>query len=40
MGQLEASGDPRIYWHDSWDGYPVARQRLIDHLVRARVRNP
>ncbi|MBD0280651.1 MAG: alkaline phosphatase D family protein [Thermoleophilaceae bacterium] len=20
--------------------YPVARQRLIDHLVRARVRNP
>jgi alkaline phosphatase D len=41
MGQLDHNrGDPRIYWHDSWDGYPVARQRLIDHLVEARIRNP
>jgi alkaline phosphatase D len=40
LGQLDHNrGDPRIYWHDSWDGYPVARQRLIDHLVEARVRN-
>jgi alkaline phosphatase D len=41
MGQLDHNrGDPRIYWHDAWDGYPVARQRLIDHLAAARVRNP
>ena len=41
MGQLDHDrGDPRIYWHDAWDGYPVARQRIIDHLVDARVRNP
>jgi alkaline phosphatase D len=41
MGQLDHDrGDPRIYWHDAWDGYPAARQRLIDHLARGRVRNP
>jgi alkaline phosphatase D len=41
MGQLDHDrGDPRIYWHDAWDGYPAARQRLVDHLARERVRNP
>jgi alkaline phosphatase D len=41
MGQLDHNrGDPRIYWHDAWDGYPAARQRIIDHLAGARVRNP
>ena len=41
MGQLDHDrGDPRIYWHDAWDGYPAARQRIIDHLQAARVRNP
>jgi alkaline phosphatase D len=41
MGQLDHDrGDPRIYWHDAWDGYPVARQRIVDHLANARVRNP
>ncbi len=41
MGQLDHNrGDPRIYWHDAWDGYPLARQRIVDHLVDARVRNP
>jgi alkaline phosphatase D len=41
MGQLDHNrGDPRIYWHDAWDGYPVARQRIVDHLLRARIRNP
>ena len=41
MGQLDHDrGDPRIYWHDAWDGYPVARQRIIDHVDEARVRNP
>jgi alkaline phosphatase D len=41
MGQLDHDrGDPRIYWHDAWDGYPVARQRIIDHLHTRRIRNP
>jgi len=41
VGQLDHNrGDPRIYWHDAWDGYPVARQRLVDHLVDAEIRNP
>jgi|GEM_PF-94702 len=25
---------------DQWDGYPAARQRILDHLVRERVTNP
>jgi alkaline phosphatase D len=41
VGQLDHDrGDPRIYWHDAWDGYPTARQRLVDHLAGAAVRNP
>ena len=41
VAQLDHNrGDPRIYWHDAWDGYPSARQRLVDHLVQARIRNP
>jgi alkaline phosphatase D len=41
MGQLDHDrGNPPIYWHDAWDGYPVARQRIIDHLAEARIRNP
>jgi alkaline phosphatase D len=41
MAQLDHNrGDPRIYCHDAWDGYPVARQRIIDHLVQVEIRNP
>jgi alkaline phosphatase D len=41
MGQLDHDrGDPRIYWHDAWDGYPAARQRIVDFLAERRVRNP
>lgn len=28
------------YWNDGWDGYPAARQRLIDTLQRHHVANP
>jgi alkaline phosphatase D len=28
------------YWNDAWDGYPMARQRLLDTVVDERVRNP
>jgi alkaline phosphatase D len=28
------------YWNDAWDGYPMARQRLLDSVVDEHVRNP
>ena len=27
-------------WHDSWDGFPAARNRVTKHFVQADVRNP
>ncbi|GAA2649757.1 alkaline phosphatase D family protein [Streptomyces vastus] len=41
MGRLDhdgPSGD--ILWHDAWDGFPAARNRLTDHLAQAEVSNP
>lgn len=32
-------GDGR-FWTDGWDGYPVARQRLMDALYTSRASNP
>lgn len=29
-----------LYWNDAWDGYPLARQRLLADVVRQRVQNP
>lgn len=28
------------YWNDAWDGYPLARKRLLTDVVRSGVRNP
>lgn len=28
------------YWNDAWDGYPRARKRLLQNVVRTRLRNP
>jgi alkaline phosphatase D len=28
------------YWNDAWDGYPLARQRLLASVVETGVRNP
>lgn len=28
------------FWTDGWDGYPVARQRLVDAMVATRLSNP
>lgn len=28
------------YWTDSWDGYPAARQRILDAIGATRVSNP
>jgi alkaline phosphatase D len=42
MAQLDAAPAPtaKLLNHDQWDGYPLARQRLLDHLQSARVSNP
>jgi len=33
-------GEGVAYRRDSWDGYPAARQRVLDTLSAARIRNP
>jgi len=33
-------GAGETLWNDGWDGYPAARQRVIESLQRHRVRNP
>jgi len=41
MARLDQRPGPeRAYWSDGWDGYPAARQRLLDTLHRRRVANP
>ena len=37
--QPQRNGEPGV-WTDGWDGYPLARRRLADHLVAAKVPNP
>jgi alkaline phosphatase D len=32
-------GDNRV-WTDGWDGYPLARKRLLESVLKARARNP
>lgn len=33
-------GEQVGYWNDGWSGYPAARQRLVDSVVRHGVANP
>lgn len=33
-------GPGRNAWTDGWDGYPVARQRLLNHLELQKIANP
>lgn len=41
MAQLDQlPGEGRRAWTDGWDGYPAARARLFDALVKHRVANP
>jgi alkaline phosphatase D len=41
MAELEhATIRPDWYWNDAWDGYPLARRRLLEDMVVARTRNP
>jgi alkaline phosphatase D len=32
--------DANWYWNDAWDGYPLARQRLLSNVVDSKLRNP
>jgi alkaline phosphatase D len=32
--------DDGRFWTDGWDGYPLARRRLMNELVRSRAANP
>lgn len=36
---IEQESDGR-YWTDGWDGYPMARQRLLDALANSQAANP
>ena len=41
MAQFDYKPGPgRSAWTDAWDGYPAARERLLDSLSSERVRNP
>jgi alkaline phosphatase D len=41
LAELEhATIQPNWYWNDAWDGYPMARRRLLDAVVDENVRNP
>ena len=41
MAQFDQQPGPgRRAWTDGWDGYPAARQRLLDHVAKARIANP
>ncbi|HEU4353067.1 MAG TPA: alkaline phosphatase D family protein [Burkholderiales bacterium] len=41
MAQLNrAEGAGKSFWTDGWDGYPVARRRLLDFLASSKASNP
>jgi len=41
MAELDhKSGPGEIFWNDSWDGYPQARDRILSHITNQKVANP
>lgn len=40
IGPRNMGGDMPKIWNDGWDGYPAARQRLIDSMRTTRLKNP
>ena len=41
MAEADRAPTPgHAYWMDGWDGYPAARERLLDQLVARRTPNP
>lgn len=41
MAQFDQQPGPgRAAWTDGWDGYPIARKRLLDFLYEKQIKNP
>ena len=40
LGPRNNGSTTPLIWNDGWDGYPAARQRLIDSFQSTRLRNP
>ena len=41
MAELEhATIQDEWFWNDAWDGYPLARKRLLTEVVESQLRNP
>ena len=41
MAQVDRKPGPgRLFWTDGWDGYPAARRRLLEYLVKRKPSNP
>jgi alkaline phosphatase D len=41
MAQLDRKVGPgQAFWTDGWDGYPLARRRLLDFLATKKAANP
>jgi alkaline phosphatase D len=41
VAQLDHDPGPgTVHWQDAWDGYPAARQRLLDDVLASGARNP
>jgi alkaline phosphatase D len=39
MNWQTQAGEPAVYWTDGWDGYPLARQRLLRDMAARKPRN-
>ncbi len=39
MNWQTQAGEPGVYWTDGWDGYPLARQRLLRDMAARKLRN-
>jgi alkaline phosphatase D len=41
MAQVDRMpGEGQLFWTDGWDGYPLARRRLLSHIAEKRITNP
>lgn len=41
MAQVDRlPGEGQSFWTDGWDGYPLARRRLLSHIAERQVSNP
>jgi alkaline phosphatase D len=41
MAELDHKlGEGEVFWQDSWDGYPLARNRVLSHIASRQIPNP